>query len=77
VPGYTTYTWFKAPRANVVYRGECAQLCGRQHAFMTAEVRVVSPSDYTQWVSSQQRMISDANDQVTQLRHVLTSSGNL
>ena len=47
VPGYTTYTWFKAPafagRA-VMYRGQCAQLCGRQHAFMTALVKVVTPA---------------------------------
>ena len=32
VPGYTTYTWFKAPHAGSVYTGHCAQLCGRQHA---------------------------------------------
>ena len=39
VPGYTTYTWFKAPGAGALYHGQCAQLCGRQHAFMTAQVR--------------------------------------
>ncbi len=32
VPGYTTYTWFKAPHAGAIYHGHCAQLCGRQHA---------------------------------------------
>ena len=41
VPGYTTYTWFKAPNAStpghpVVFHGQCAQLCGRSHAAMTA-----------------------------------------
>jgi cytochrome c oxidase subunit II len=30
VPGYTTYTWFKAERANELYHGQCAQICGRQ-----------------------------------------------
>jgi cytochrome c oxidase subunit II len=77
VPGYTTYTWFKAPKAGVVYRGQCAQLCGRQHAYMTAHVKVVTPSQYAQWASTEQKQITNANDQVTQLRQILTSTGNL
>ena len=36
VPGFTTYAWFKALHANELYHGQCAQLCGRQHAFMVA-----------------------------------------
>jgi cytochrome c oxidase subunit 2 len=77
VPGYTTYTWFKAPRAGALYHGQCAQLCGRQHAYMTALVKVLTPAQYSQWVSRQQRLIAAANAQVTQLRQVLQQSGNL
>ena len=77
VPGYTTYTWFKAPKAGVTYYGQCAQLCGRQHAFMTAQVQVVSPSQYTQWAATQQKEIQAANAQVTQLRQILSNTGNL
>ncbi len=77
VPGYTTYTWFKAPKAGALYHGHCAQLCGRQHAFMIAQVKVLSPSAYQQWLSSQQKAINNANQQVTQLRRVLSASGNL
>ena len=77
VPGYTTYTWFKAPSAGVTYRGQCAQLCGRQHAYMTAQVKVVSPAAYTAWASTQEKMIQTANNQVTQLRQILTANGNL
>lgn len=77
VPGYTTYTWFKAPHAGALYHGQCAQLCGRQHAAMTAQVKVVTPSQYQQFLSQQQSMISTANAQVTQLRQVLTANGNL
>jgi cytochrome c oxidase subunit II len=77
VPGYTTYTWFKAPKAGALYHGRCAQLCGRQHAFMTALVRVLTPSAYQQWASNQSQAIQNANDQVTQLRAILTASGNL
>src|SRR5436309_43288 len=57
VPGYTTYAWFKAPKANVLYHGQCAQLCGRQHAYMTALVKVVTPAQYQQWLSRQQQTI--------------------
>ena len=77
VPGYTTYTWFKAPKPGVVYNGQCAQLCGRQHAYMTASVRVLTPSRFAQWLASQKQLISTANSQVTQLRKVLTATGNL
>src|SRR5438067_9764415 len=77
VPGYTTYTWFKAPKANALYHGQCAQLCGRQHAFMTALVKVLTPAQYRQWITTQTHMIQAANAQVTQLRSYLLATGNL
>jgi cytochrome c oxidase subunit 2 len=77
VPGYTTYTWFKAPHAGALYHGQCAQLCGREHYVMRALVKVVTPAQYTEWVSSQAQAIAAANAQVTQLRQILTASGNL
>jgi cytochrome c oxidase subunit 2 len=77
VPGYTTYTWFKAPRAGALYHGQCAQLCGRQHAYMTALVKVLTPGQYTQWLARQEQLIEAANSQVTQLRQTLTASGSL
>lgn len=82
VPGFTTYTWFQAEHANELYHGQCAQLCGRQHAFMTALVKVVTPTQYTAWIANQRRMINQQNDQVAQIRRylsqqgILTSSGN-
>jgi len=77
VPGYTTYTWFKAPKPGALFHGQCAQLCGRQHAFMTALVQVVSPAEYQAWLQRQSKLISTANSQVTQLRSYLTANGNL
>jgi cytochrome c oxidase subunit 2 len=77
VPGYTTYTWFKAPKAGALFHGNCAQLCGRQHAFMTALVQVVSPAAYQTWLTRQAQLIQTANSQVTQLRSYLTRTGNL
>ena len=77
VPGYTTYTWFKAPRAGALYHGQCAQLCGRQHAFMTAQVDAMSPSDYQQKITQLKQDIQNANAKVTTLRAYLTKTGNL
>jgi cytochrome c oxidase subunit 2 len=77
VPGYTTYTWFKALHAGVTYTGQCAQLCGAGHAYMTALVKVVTPSQYRTWISNQARMINDQNIQLGQLRQDLVKSGGL
>jgi cytochrome c oxidase subunit 2 len=77
VPGYTTYTWFKAPTAGSKYRGQCAQLCGRSHAAMTAFVKVLSPTDYKNKLAEVSANIAKANTQVAQLRQILSASGNL
>jgi cytochrome c oxidase subunit 2 len=76
VPGYTTYTWFKVPHPGT-YHGQCAQLCGRNHAAMTAFVHVIPADQYSSWLSTQSSEISAANAQVTQLRKQLTANGNL
>jgi cytochrome c oxidase subunit 2 len=76
VPGYTTYTWFNATHTGL-YHGQCAQLCGRQHAFMTALVRAVQPAQYRAWLKRQAAAINAANDQVGKLRQQLTSQGQL
>jgi cytochrome c oxidase subunit II len=77
VPGFTTYAWFKALHANELYHGQCAQLCGRQHAFMTALVKVVTPSQYEAWLKEQATLIGQQNDQVAELRQDLIKQGYL
>jgi len=76
VPGYTTYTWFKALHTGT-FRGQCAQLCGRQHAAMTALVHVIPADQYQGWLTTQSNEIDAANNQVTQLRQELLANGNL
>ena len=51
VPGYTNYTWFKIPsdtvEAGTEFRGQCAELCGRNHANMIARRSARSrPQEY-------------------------------
>jgi cytochrome c oxidase subunit 2 len=49
VPGRLNETWFKASREGIYY-GQCSELCGRDHAYMPIEVRVVSDRDYAAWL---------------------------
>ena len=76
VPGYTTYTWFKALHTGT-FKGQCAQLCGDNHAAMIAYIHVVSPQQYQTWLANQQKMITSANAQVSSLRQVLTTQNAL
>jgi cytochrome c oxidase subunit II len=49
LPGYVNHTWFRLLKPGV-YRGQCAELCGRNHADVLAQVRGVSPAAYARWV---------------------------
>jgi cytochrome c oxidase subunit II len=60
IPGYVNHTWFRIKRAGI-YSGQCAELCGRNHAQMVAQVRGVPPAAYARWVARQKRMIDAAN----------------
>src|SRR5207248_9387964 len=54
IPGFIRDTWFRADKLGT-YRGQCAELCGKEHGFMPIVVRVVSPDDYTRWVAQQKQ----------------------
>jgi cytochrome c oxidase subunit II len=59
VPGFIRDTWFKAERTGI-FRGQCAELCGKDHGFMPIVVEVVEPAQYTAWVNSQQKKAAAA-----------------
>jgi len=54
VPGFIRDTWFKAEKVGI-YRGQCAELCGKEHGFMPIVVEVMEPAAYTAWVGAQQK----------------------
>jgi cytochrome c oxidase subunit 2 len=64
IPGYVRDTWFTADKPGT-YRGQCAELCGKEHGFMPIIVEAVEPQKYTQWVAEQKKKsaatASDAN----------------
>src|SRR5437764_1020888 len=51
-PGHNNYTWFKISKPGI-YHGQCAELCGNNHADMRAEVRAVPPDQFQAWVTKQ------------------------
>ncbi len=57
MPGFIRDMWFKADTLGT-FRGACVELCGKEHGFMPIVVRVVSPEDYTVWVSEQKKKLS-------------------
>jgi len=54
IPGFVNEMWFKvdADKAGT-YRGQCAEICGRDHGFMPVVVKVLSKDDYKAWVAQQ------------------------
>lgn len=52
IPGFIRDTWFRAERTGT-YRGQCAELCGKEHGFMPIVVEVVTEEEYRAWVDEQ------------------------
>nr|WP_082580093.1 MULTISPECIES: cytochrome c oxidase subunit II [Roseateles] len=62
IPGFVRDTWFKAEKIGDYY-GQCAELCGKEHAYMPIHVKVVSAEDYTKWVDGKKKeMAAKADD---------------
>ncbi|MCM5571693.1 cytochrome c oxidase subunit II [Burkholderiaceae bacterium FT117] len=62
IPGFVRDTWFRAEKVGV-YRGQCAELCGKDHAFMPIVVEVKSKEDYAKWVDEQKKaMLAKMDD---------------
>lgn len=71
LPGYQQSTWFKAEQP-AVYKGQCAELCGYQHANMKATVRVVTKPEYHAWLVQNKADISAAQEGLKRLKKVFT-----
>jgi cytochrome c oxidase subunit II len=67
IPGYTNKAWFKATRAGT-FKGQCAELCGRNHANMTARVRAVPFNEYQAWFDREATDIKTARDEAAKER---------
>jgi cytochrome c oxidase subunit 2 len=61
IPGFVRDTWFRAEKIGDYY-GQCAELCGKEHAYMPIHVKVVSAEDYTKWVGVEQKKLAAKAD---------------
>jgi cytochrome c oxidase subunit 2 len=62
IPGFVRDTWFRAKQTGDFY-GQCAELCGKEHAYMPIHVKVLSQQDYAAWVQGKQKeMLAKADD---------------
>lgn len=61
IPGFINEFWFQAEEVGT-YRGQCAELCGRDHGFMPVVVEVVSADEYSAWLAGQtpEAVVADA-----------------
>lgn len=64
MPGVLRDTWFRAEKAGI-YRGQCAELCGKDHAFMPIVVEVMEQADYENWANEQRQAMQAAADDPT------------
>jgi cytochrome c oxidase subunit 2 len=58
-PGFINEAWTKVDEPGI-YRGQCAELCGKDHGFMPVVVEVKSEQDYEIWLNEQKQLIADA-----------------
>lgn len=58
-PGFINEAWTKVDKPGI-YRGQCAELCGKDHGFMPIVVEVKSEADYAKWLDEQQQMAAQA-----------------
>jgi cytochrome c oxidase subunit 2 len=61
IPGFVRDTWFRAEQTGDFY-GQCAELCGKEHAYMPIHVKVVSQADYTAWVDGEKKKLAAKAD---------------
>ena len=64
IPGFVRDTWFRATAPGDFY-GQCAKLCGKEHAYMPIHVKVLSQADYTQWVEGKLKALAALADDPT------------
>jgi len=61
IPGFVRDTWFRAEKAGDYY-GQCAELCGKEHAYMPIHVKVLSAADYAAWVDGKKKAMAALAD---------------
>jgi cytochrome c oxidase subunit 2 len=82
IPGYTNKTWFRIPldaipegENRVVYGGQCAELCGRNHADMVARVIGLPFEDWQAWRERKAQELATAQEEAARQREEIQAAG--
>mgnify|MGYP005839210857 CR=1 FL=1 len=63
IPGFVNEAWTQVPEDAIgTYYGQCAELCGKNHAFMPIEVHVVSKDDFDGWIAEAKEKAASGPD---------------
>jgi cytochrome c oxidase subunit II len=83
IPGYTNKTWFRIPvdaikpgQKQVIYTGQCAELCGRNHANMYARVIGMRMPDYKAWYASKVQQVKQAKQDAAKQQKAIIQQQN-
>lgn len=61
IPGFVRDSWFRVEKVGT-YRGQCAELCGKEHGFMPIVVEAIEPEKYVLWVAAQKNKVVAQTD---------------
>jgi cytochrome c oxidase subunit II len=61
IPGFVRDTWFRSDKTGDFY-GQCYELCGKEHAYMPIQVKVLSQQDYSAWVAEEHKKMAAKQD---------------
>ncbi len=61
IPGFVNETWTKVDQEGI-YRGQCAELCGKAHGFMPIVVKVTSQQEFDSWVGEKQEEAAEIKE---------------
>ncbi|MFN2564448.1 MAG: cytochrome c oxidase subunit II, partial [Gemmatimonadaceae bacterium] len=74
IPGHTTQTWFQADTPGV-YRGQCAEFCGHQHAKMAFFIVAEPPNQFAQWLGAQRNPGAPPSDTLQERGQLVFMTG--
>ncbi len=61
IPGFVRDSWFRVDQPGI-YRGQCTELCGKDHGFMPIVVDARAPADYAAWLAGQKKLAAAGRD---------------
>lgn len=65
IPGFVNESWTRIEKEGI-YRGQCAELCGKDHGFMPIVVRAVSEEDYATWMAQKRQEAAEIRELMSQ-----------